>query len=145
MKKYATNNLLDLLLKLDFPEMSSGWRVLFVDKSDQTAYHEIQDAVDAASRQAALAHLLERLTGVDDSKLVFLTDDEIAGKFSALAEGIATPADVETPEQRTARFERDALEHIDSLYGAALRMSNCDLAGNTADTGGAIRTAGYRR
>jgi hypothetical protein len=59
MKKYATNNLLDLLLKLDFPEMSSGWRVLFVDKSDQTAYHEIQDAVDAASRQAALAHLLE--------------------------------------------------------------------------------------
>jgi RNA polymerase sigma-70 factor (ECF subfamily) len=35
----------------------------------------------------------------------------------------ATPADVETPEQRTARFERDALEHIDSLYGAALRMT----------------------
>ncbi len=35
----------------------------------------------------------------------------------------ATPADVETPEQRTARFERDALEHLDSLYGAALRMT----------------------
>ena len=35
----------------------------------------------------------------------------------------ATPTDVETPEQRAARFERDALEYIDSLYGAALRMT----------------------
>lgn len=39
-----------------------------------------------------------------------------------------TPTDVETPEQRAARFERDALEHIDSLYGAALRMTR-----NSAD------------
>jgi RNA polymerase sigma-70 factor (ECF subfamily) len=29
----------------------------------------------------------------------------------------------ETPEQRTARFERDAMEHIDQLYGAAMRMT----------------------
>ena len=35
----------------------------------------------------------------------------------------ASPTDVETPEQRSARFERDALEHLDSLYGAALRMT----------------------
>jgi RNA polymerase sigma-70 factor (ECF subfamily) len=35
----------------------------------------------------------------------------------------ALPTDVESPEQRAARFERDALEHLDSLYGAALRMT----------------------
>lgn len=29
----------------------------------------------------------------------------------------------ETPEQRAQRFERDALEHLDQLYGAALRMT----------------------
>ena len=30
---------------------------------------------------------------------------------------------VETPEQRNARFERDALQYIDQLYSAALRMT----------------------
>ena len=34
-----------------------------------------------------------------------------------------TSAPAETPEQRTARFERDALPFIDQLYGAALRMA----------------------
>lgn len=29
----------------------------------------------------------------------------------------------ETDAERTARFERDALEHLDQLYGAALRMT----------------------
>ncbi|XAN09419.1 sigma-70 family RNA polymerase sigma factor [Ammonicoccus fulvus] len=31
--------------------------------------------------------------------------------------------DTETPEERDARFERDALEYLDQLYGAALRMT----------------------
>ncbi len=31
--------------------------------------------------------------------------------------------DTETPEERTARFERDAMGYIDQLYGAALRMT----------------------
>ena len=35
----------------------------------------------------------------------------------------AASASAETAEQRAARFERDALEHLDSLYGAALRMT----------------------
>jgi RNA polymerase sigma-70 factor (ECF subfamily) len=35
----------------------------------------------------------------------------------------AIPTDVEPPEQRGIRFERDALGYIDSLYGAALRMT----------------------
>ena len=30
---------------------------------------------------------------------------------------------IETAQQRSARFERDALTHLDSLYGAALRMT----------------------
>lgn len=39
-----------------------------------------------------------------------------------------TPEDVvdvetETPEQRSARFERDALEYVNQLYAAALRMT----------------------
>ncbi|HZA16291.1 MAG TPA: RNA polymerase subunit sigma, partial [Pseudonocardiaceae bacterium] len=29
----------------------------------------------------------------------------------------------ETPEQRTARFERDAMPLLDQLYAAALRMT----------------------
>ena len=35
---------------------------------------------------------------------------------------VVDPAN-ETPEQRTARFERDALGYLDQLYGAALRMT----------------------
>jgi RNA polymerase sigma-70 factor, ECF subfamily len=35
----------------------------------------------------------------------------------------AGPASTETDEERSARFERDALEYLDSLYGAALRMT----------------------
>lgn len=31
--------------------------------------------------------------------------------------------ETETPEERDARFERDALEYLDQLYGAALRMT----------------------
>ena len=31
--------------------------------------------------------------------------------------------DTETDEQRIARFERDAMVHLDQLYGAALRMT----------------------
>jgi RNA polymerase sigma-70 factor (ECF subfamily) len=31
--------------------------------------------------------------------------------------------DTETPEERDTRFERDALEFLDQLYGAALRMT----------------------
>ena len=34
-----------------------------------------------------------------------------------------TPASTETVEQRTARFERDALVYIDQLYSAAMRMT----------------------
>ena len=34
------------------------------------------------------------------------------------------PSDApETPEERTQRFERDALPYLDQLYGAAMRMT----------------------
>ncbi len=35
----------------------------------------------------------------------------------------SSPAGEETPEQRTARFERDAMPLLDQLYAAALRMT----------------------
>jgi len=39
------------------------------------------------------------------------------------ADATATPAVAETDEQRSARFERDALPFLDQLYAAALRMT----------------------
>ena len=39
------------------------------------------------------------------------------------ADAAATPPVAETDEQRTARFERDALPFLDQLYAAALRMT----------------------
>ena len=42
----------------------------------------------------------------------------------------------ETPEQRAARFERDALPFIDQLYGAALRMAR-----NPADAEDVVQEA----
>jgi len=39
------------------------------------------------------------------------------------ADSAATPPVAETDEQRTARFERDALPFLDQLYAAALRMT----------------------
>ena len=38
-------------------------------------------------------------------------------------EAPAAPADAETPAQRQARFERDALPFLDQLYAAAMRMT----------------------
>jgi len=36
---------------------------------------------------------------------------------------LSDPRSVETDEERTARFEADALGYLDQLYGAALRMT----------------------
>ena len=67
-----------------------------------------------------------RLATRSATPLVDMTVDS-TGAGSSLPWSVVTPAasptDVETPEQRSARFERDALEHLDSLYGAALRMT----------------------
>ena len=51
---------------------------------------------------------------------------ESTGGAASLRWGAVSPAasaSAETAEERAARFERDALEHLDSLYGAALRMT----------------------
>ncbi|NHC13348.1 sigma-70 family RNA polymerase sigma factor [Motilibacter sp. E257] len=37
--------------------------------------------------------------------------------------GTDSPERAETPAERTARFERDALQYVDQLYSAALRMT----------------------
>ncbi len=39
------------------------------------------------------------------------------------ADAVATPPVAETDEERSARFERDALPFLDQLYAAALRMT----------------------
>jgi len=48
--------------------------------------------------------------------------DAVASAFTEQRAGEVTVAE-ETSEQRTARFERDALPFLDQLYSAALRMT----------------------
>jgi 2-methylcitrate dehydratase len=50
-----------------------------------------------------------------------LTDDEIAGKFKALAEGIATPADVE--RMRAAVNRTDEYEDVRELMSELIVKS----------------------
>lgn len=50
------------------------------------------------------------------------TSPESAAVSEPSAEDLVDLA-TETPEERDARFERDALEYLDQLYGAALRMT----------------------
>src|ERR671912_817823 len=42
---------------------------------------------------------------------------------SAATEAVESEGHAETPEERSARFERDALQYLDQLYSAALRMT----------------------
>ncbi|MDO5500684.1 MAG: sigma-70 family RNA polymerase sigma factor [Propionibacteriaceae bacterium] len=46
-----------------------------------------------------------------------------AGAATDLPADAGVDLETETPEERDARFERDALEYLDQLYGAALRMT----------------------
>lgn len=50
-----------------------------------------------------------------------LMSDEFAGDALSVDEPV--DLETETPEQRSARFERDALPLLDQLYGAAMRMT----------------------
>ncbi|GAB3258634.1 sigma-70 family RNA polymerase sigma factor [Nocardioides dilutus] len=59
---------------------------------------------------AAMTQNLDDLNGLDDLDGLGVPADEI---------DVAT----ESPEDRSARFERDALPFLDQLYGAAMRMT----------------------
>jgi RNA polymerase sigma-70 factor (ECF subfamily) len=75
-----------------------------------------------AARKDCVVLLAERPAGV----LWPNSSESTAGSTSlpwSVVTPSAVPTDVETPDQRAARFERDALDHLDSLYGAALRMT----------------------
>jgi RNA polymerase sigma-70 factor (ECF subfamily) len=48
--------------------------------------------------------------------------DPVPAEETSLAEGAAAPAE-ETADERHARFEADALQYVDQLYAAALRMT----------------------
>jgi RNA polymerase sigma-70 factor, ECF subfamily len=43
--------------------------------------------------------------------------------FETMSEDTSRAPEAESPEQRTARFEADALQYLDQLYSAAMRMT----------------------
>ncbi|WP_442913980.1 sigma-70 family RNA polymerase sigma factor [Kribbella sp. NBC_00482] len=49
--------------------------------------------------------------------------ERTAGKTPVFSITMPTPTTTETPEQRTARFEREALPFLDQMYAAAMRMT----------------------
>ncbi len=49
--------------------------------------------------------------------------DPVAGPGELSSRSMRAVAEAETPEERRARFERDALPFLDQLYNAALRMT----------------------
>jgi len=66
--------------------------------------------LDARVGWATMTQNLDDLNGLDDLDDLGVPADEI---------DVAT----ESPEDRSARFERDALPFLDQLYGAAMRMT----------------------
>jgi len=66
--------------------------------------------------------LLERPEVASDVRWDLMTDSDIETAVDAANAGEIDVAS-ESPEDRTARFERDALPFLDQLYGAAMRMT----------------------
>ncbi len=62
-------------------------------------------------------------------------DDGAALVATVDADDVVDPA-AETPEERAARFEREAMPYLDQLYGAALRMTR-----NAADAEDVVQDA----
>jgi RNA polymerase sigma-70 factor, ECF subfamily len=52
-----------------------------------------------------------------------MTDDPAATVDPASADSGEVDVATETPEERAARFERDAMQYLDQLYSAAMRMT----------------------
>ncbi len=53
-----------------------------------------------------------------------MSSDPVATDADDTVLVVPTEADsAETPEERAARFERDAMQYLDQLYGAAMRMT----------------------
>ena len=52
-----------------------------------------------------------------------LVDTEVCGVVSSVMDIPANIPEPESQEQRSSRFERDALPYIDQLYGAALKLT----------------------
>ena len=64
----------------------------------------------------------QSLLGLPDWPGMGATDRGIASRVMS-EDPTGSSDDIETPEQRNARFERDALQYLDQLYSAALRMT----------------------
>ncbi|MDQ1679861.1 MAG: polymerase sigma-70 factor, subfamily [Frankiaceae bacterium] len=67
----------------------------------------------------------ERPVTVPQPRVQWFVDGVVSSGPDAMEVGPVAedPATQETPEQRSARFERDALPFLDQLYAAALRMT----------------------
>lgn len=75
------------------------------------------DALPGARRVLSWAMTpLEQTQRVD-------THAPLGTDLGAGGEQVVVDVDSETPDERSARFERDAMVHLDQLYGAALRMT----------------------
>ena len=66
--------------------------------------------------------LLERPEVTSDVRWDLMTDSDIETVLDAELDAEIDVA-TESPEDRAARFERDALPFLDQLYGAAMRMT----------------------
>lgn len=67
---------------------------------------------------------LERPGTVDAVRWDAMTEiSDLSDLDSSVQEPEAIDVATETPEERAARFERDALPFLDQLYGAAMRMT----------------------
>jgi len=64
----------------------------------------------------------QSLLGLPDWPGMAATERQIASRVMS-EDRTASDGEAETPEQRNARFERDALQYLDQLYSAALRMT----------------------
>ncbi len=118
-----TSGRVEVQPKTVVPE-SLAWAIVRLDKPDKAQVPQ----VIATAVPATLATGVVSITVTNPDAIL---DADIDSAFDDLAlEGheIEIPDDDfsqsdETPAERTARFERDAMQYIDQLYAAALRMT----------------------
>ncbi len=82
-----------------------------------------QRATTAAEMRAAASTTVAD-TAVDDTAVGDIVAERTAAETVA-ADGTGKPldTDAETTDERRIRFERDAMQYVDQLYSAAMRMS----------------------
>jgi RNA polymerase sigma-70 factor (ECF subfamily) len=81
-------------------------------------------SADQAAEWATLSEAANIVEMVDMAESYHLTDSTGPSTTPPVTwETMTKRPEVETLEQRTARFERDAIQYLDQLYSAAMRMT----------------------